>query len=64
MVMSTLTPGWTAQSQPGFSRREMLRRTSTGFGMLALSALMADPAYAGLVPRPARESAGPQARPS
>jgi hypothetical protein len=28
-----------------FSRREMLQRTSTGFGALALSALMSDPAY-------------------
>ena len=30
------------------SRREMLTRCSTGFGMLALSGLMADEAYAGL----------------
>ena len=30
------------------TRREMLRQTSTGFGWLALSALMADTAYAGL----------------
>jgi len=30
------------------SRREMLGKTSTGFGMLALSGLMADPSYAGL----------------
>ena len=29
------------------SRREMLRQASTGFGWLALSALMADRAYAG-----------------
>ncbi len=29
------------------TRREMLRRASTGFGMLALAALMADDAYAG-----------------
>ena len=29
------------------SRREMLRTASTGFGSLALSALLADPAYAG-----------------
>ena len=36
--------------RPCFTRREMLRKTSTGFGMLALSALMADRAYAGLVP--------------
>ena len=48
--MSTLPLGPTPRFHPGFSRREMLRRTSTGFGMLALSALMADPAYAGLVP--------------
>ena len=34
--------------KPHLTRREMLRKTSTGFGMLALSALMADPAYAGL----------------
>ena len=34
--------------RPHLTRREMLRQTSTGFGMLALSALMADPAYAGL----------------
>jgi len=27
---------------PFLTRREMLRQTSTGFGMLALSALMAD----------------------
>jgi len=30
------------------TRRDMLRQTSTGFGMLALSALMADSSYAGL----------------
>jgi len=35
------------QFRPYLTRREMLRKTSTGFGMLALSALMADPAYAG-----------------
>ena len=39
------------------TRREMLRQSSTGFGMLALSALMADRSYAGLatstaLPRP------------
>ena len=33
---------------PYLTRREMLRKTSTGFGWLALSALMADTAYAGL----------------
>lgn len=31
------------------SRRELLKTTATGFGALALSALMADEAYAGLV---------------
>lgn len=36
-------PAW----QPSLTRRQMLRQTSTGFGWLALSALMADPAYAG-----------------
>ena len=34
--------------RPFLTRREMLPQTSTGFGMLALSALMADPSYAGL----------------
>ena len=33
--------------RPFPTRREMLRRTSTGFGLLALSALMADRSYAG-----------------
>ena len=37
------------RARPYLTRREMLRKTSTGFGMLALSALMSDPAYAGLV---------------
>ena len=32
---------------PFLTRREMLRQTSTGFGWLALSALMADQVYAG-----------------
>src|SRR4051794_899962 len=40
------------------TRRQMLERSSTGFGMLALSALMADPAYAN-DPRPAAEPSGP-----
>ena len=35
--------------RPFLTRREMLRKTSTGFGWLALSALMADKAYAGLL---------------
>ena len=30
------------------TRRELLRQTANGFGITALSALMADPAYAGL----------------
>src|SRR5688500_13086607 len=34
------------------SRRELLKTSATGFGMLALSALMADEAYAGLVNKP------------
>ena len=33
--------------RPYLTRREMLRKTSTGFGWLALSALIADTAYAG-----------------
>ena len=37
--------------RPFLTRREMLRQTSTGFGWLALTALMADRAYAGLAPR-------------
>lgn len=32
----------------GFSRRELLARTSTGFGLMALAGLMADRTYAGL----------------
>jgi len=32
----------------GLSRRDVLRRTSNGFGLIALSALMADRSYAGL----------------
>ena len=34
--------------RPFVTRREMLRQTSTGFGWLALAALMADESYAGL----------------
>ena len=34
------------------TRREMLSRCSTGFGMMALSALMADKAYGMALPRP------------
>ena len=44
--------------RPFQTRREMLRRTSTGFGFLALSALMADRAYGGLAQDP---SEGPLA---
>ncbi len=43
-------------TQPAISRREVLRRGSTGFGMVALAALMADRAYAG----PATEAIGPK----
>lgn len=42
--------------RPYLTRRQMLQKTSTGFGMLALSALMADKAYAGLA---VAESDGP-----
>ena len=45
--------------RPHISRREMLRRTSTGFGMLALAGLMADKAYAG----PATEIASTAVKP-
>ncbi len=38
-----------AARRPFQTRREMLRNTSSGFGFLALSALMADRAYGGLV---------------
>ena len=58
--MSSLSPGPLPPFQPGFSRREMLRRTSTGFGMLALSALMADPAYAGLAPSAPKDPLAPK----
>ena len=34
--------------QNQFNRRQMLARSSTGFGLMALSGLMADPAFAGL----------------
>ena len=42
---------------PGYAgapltRREVLKQAANGFGMLALSSLMADEAYAGLVPTP------------
>ncbi len=40
--------------QPLLSRREVLQQTSTGFGMLALSGLMADGSYAGLTNKLAR----------
>ena len=45
--------------RPFPTRREMLRRTSTGFGLLALSALMADRSYAGLAQE--EEGGGPLA---
>ncbi|MEE8141929.1 MAG: DUF1501 domain-containing protein, partial [Planctomycetota bacterium] len=46
--------------RPYLTRREMLRKTSTGFGMLALSALMADPAYAALGKSSADGPLGPR----
>jgi len=44
---------------PHCNRRELLRRTSTGFGLTALSALLARPAWAGL----AGDRPGPHHRP-
>ncbi len=41
-------PSYHPRPRPFIARREMLRQTSTGFGLLALSALMADTAYAGV----------------
>ena len=38
-------------NEPHHSRRELLRRASTGFGLVALSGLMASPAFAGLARR-------------
>jgi hypothetical protein len=35
-------------SRPCFTRRDLLRQTSSGFGMLALRGLMAEPGFAGL----------------
>ncbi len=45
------TPRWRSVAPPT-TRRELLGTLSTGFGMTALSALMADPAYAGLAGAP------------
>lgn len=45
------TPRWTSVA-PSTTRRELLGTLSTGFGITALSALMADPAYAGLAGTP------------
>lgn len=46
---------------PHYSRRELLRRSSTGFGLVALAGLMARPSFAGLVrsqaPAPPRRRA-------
>ncbi len=55
------------RSCPGCSsapvtRREMLWRAANGFGLTALSALMADEAYAGLVGEPFRPHFQPRAR--
>jgi len=36
----------------GLSRRELLKHSATGFGMFALSALMADPSYSGVITDP------------
>ncbi|MYB52754.1 MAG: DUF1501 domain-containing protein, partial [Acidobacteriia bacterium] len=52
----TFDPRFHPRPRRPVSRREMLRTTSTGFGMLALAGLMADPAYAG-----PSEATGPQA---
>jgi hypothetical protein len=41
------------------TRREVLQRSSAGFGLLTLSGLMAEPAYAGLVPEGAPAARGP-----
>ena len=35
-----------AQAKRVLSRRQMLRQTSTGFGLLALQAMMSDSGYA------------------
>ena len=43
-----LDPSRHPAPRPFPTRREMLRQTSSGFGLLALSALMADRSYAGL----------------
>ena len=45
--------GWRNSFSTALSRRDLLGTLSTGFGMTALSALMADPAYAGLAAGPA-----------
>ena len=42
----TFDPRFHLRPRRPVSRREMLRTTSTGFGMLALAGLMSDPAYA------------------
>ena len=52
----TVHPHYRPRPRVPLSRRDMLRTTSTGFGMLALSGLMADPAYAS----PAGDSAPPK----
>jgi hypothetical protein len=52
-----------AHARTGISRREMLRRSSTGFGMMALAGLMADPAYAGLASGAGATAARPNFKP-
>jgi hypothetical protein len=43
-------PNCPGRIAPAASRREFLKRSSAGFGLLALSSLLADDAYAGLAP--------------
>ena len=45
-ILKTACPGFMGSP---LSRREMLKQGANGFGLLALSSLMADKAYAGLV---------------
>jgi hypothetical protein len=47
-LLSGVCPGRLAAS---LNRRDMLKRTANGFGLLALSALMARKSYAGLTPK-------------
>src|SRR5215218_5514097 len=49
----TMTPHWNPQGDRPLTRRELLRRSSVGFGSLALAGLLADEAKAAdpLAPR-------------